>query len=412
MSELNRCDPRLNWILRNRLHPQHGEQSGEPTRGSTGLLRKNPRPQWQVGPSGLRRLDRLNMGGAAGVTQLNAKKRHEQPVLPLHQVVEPQAYIAVWLQTSGGRLTSHCKDVLGQAQQLAVAREQPTAVLGVLCGELKESIEGAGVDRLLQVQEPEYDGYQPEAWSQLCTQVDVALKPLYWLLADSGESAELGRRLGVTLGERPATGVWKLEADSLLARNGAGNRDISRPWSRIMLLLEECALPCGEYRYQASPLEQEQKLALSAPTDSQLDDLGRVAVDPAEIPMAEAEFILSAGNGIHDWDQFHQAAALLGASEGASRVAVDDGFMPRSRQVGATGTWVSARVYIAVGISGAVQHLQGIGKCEKVVAINKDADCDMVKRASLAAIGDSSEILSALMKLVEAQSRQEVSDAA
>ncbi|PPL15824.1 electron transfer flavoprotein subunit alpha, partial [Oceanisphaera arctica] len=217
MSELNRRDPRLAWILRNRLHPRHDELNGQPTRGPTGLLRKNPRPQWQYGPSGLRRLDRLNMGGAAGVTQLSSKKRNEQPVLPLHQVVEPQAYIAVWLQTSGGRLTSHCKDVLGQAQQLAVAREQSTAVLGVLCGELKESVEGAGIDRLLQIQGPEYDGYQPEAWSQLCTQVETALKPLYWLLPDSGESAELGRRLGVALGERPATGVWKLEADTLLA---------------------------------------------------------------------------------------------------------------------------------------------------------------------------------------------------
>ncbi|GAA3537747.1 electron transfer flavoprotein subunit alpha/FixB family protein [Zobellella aerophila] len=408
MSDLTRRDPRLEWILRNRLHPRHAELNGQETRGPTGLLRKNPRPQWQYGPSGLRRLDRLNMGGAAGVTQLSSKKRSEQVVLPLHQVLEPQAYIAVWLQTSGGRLTSHCKDVLGQAQQLAVARTEPTAVLGVLCGELKESLEGAGVDRLLQVQGPDYEGYQPEAWGQLCGQVDAQLSPLYWLLPDSGESAELGRRLGVTLGERPATGVWRMEADQLIARNGAGNQDISRPWSRIMLLLEECALPCGEYRYEASPLE----LTLTAPARSRIADLGQIAVDPAEIPLAEAEFILSAGNGVHDWDQFHQAAALLGASEGASRVAVDDGFMPRSRQVGATGTWVSARVYIAVGISGAVQHLQGIGKCEKVVAINQDADCDMVKRASLTTIGDSRDILAALMALAEAKSTQEVSDAA
>jgi electron transfer flavoprotein alpha subunit len=105
---------------------------------------------------------------------------------------------------------------------------------------------------------------------------------------------------------------------------------------------------------------------------SRIEDLGAVAVDPAAIPMAEAEFIFSGGNGVKDWDLFHQAAAALGATEGASRVAVDDGFMPRDRQVGATGTWVTARVYVAVGISGAIQHLQGIGACDKVVAINLD----------------------------------------
>ncbi|OEY65447.1 electron transfer flavoprotein subunit alpha/FixB family protein [Marinobacter sp. X15-166B] len=408
MSDLNRRDPRLAWILRNRLHPRHGELSGQPTRGPTGLLRKNPRPQWQYGPSGVRRLDRLQRGAAAGVSRLSVNKRHEQPALPVHRVGEPQAYIAVWLQTSGGRLTPHCKDVLGQAQQLAVAREEPTAVLGVLCGELKDPVDGAGIDRLLQVNGEAYDGYQPEAWTTLCTQVDAALQPLCWLLPDSGTSAELGRRLGVNLGERPATGVWKIDADTVLARNGAGNLDISRPRSRVMLLLEECALPCGEFRYEVRPMT----LTLTAPTGTRLEDLGPVAVDPAEIPLAEAEFILAAGNGVRDWPQFHRAASVLGASEGASRVAVDDGFMPRNRQVGATGTWVSARVYIAVGISGAVQHLQGISKCEQVIAINRDADCDMVKRANLTAIGDSGDILAALLQLVATRATREVSDAA
>ncbi|MNQ78347.1 Electron transfer flavoprotein subunit alpha [compost metagenome] len=80
-------------------------------------------------------------------------------------------------------------------------------------------------------------------------------------------------------------------------------------------------------------------------------------------------------------------------------MAVDDGFMPRNRQVGATGTWVTARVYMAVGISGAIQHLQGIGACDKVVAVNMDPGCDMIKRADLSVIGDSAEILAALIQL-------------
>lgn len=82
-------------------------------------------------------------------------------------------------------------------------------------------------------------------------------------------------------------------------------------------------------------------------------------------------------------------------------MAVDDGFMPRNRQVGATGTWVTARVYVAVGISGAIQHLQGIGACDKVVAINMDPGCDMIERADLSVIGDSSAILKALIEAVD-----------
>ena len=83
-------------------------------------------------------------------------------------------------------------------------------------------------------------------------------------------------------------------------------------------------------------------------------------------------------------------------------MAVDDGFMARDRQVGASGTWVTARVvYVAVGISGAIQHLQGIGACDKVVAINLDPGCDMIKRADLSVIGESAAILNALIAAVE-----------
>ncbi|MEI8599129.1 FAD-binding protein [Vibrio sp. M60_M31a] len=83
--------------------------------------------------------------------------------------------------------------------------------------------------------------------------------------------------------------------------------------------------------------------------------------------LTEAEFILSAGNGIHDWEKFHEAANVLGATEGASRVAVDDGFMPRDRQVGATGSWVTARVYVAVGIQGQ------FNTCKVLVLVKKSS---------------------------------------
>jgi len=167
---------------------------------------------------------------------------------------------------------------------------------------------------------------------------------------------------------------------------------------RLILGAAECAEPVSETRHEALPVELSTSVVRSL---SRIEDLGAVAVDPATIAMAEAEFIVSGGNGVKDWDLYHKATAALGATEGASRVAVDDGFMPRNRQVGATGTWVTARVYVAVGISGAIQHLQGIGACDKVVAINMDPGCDMIKRADLSVIGDSSAILKALIEAVD-----------
>jgi len=212
--------------------------------------------------------------------------------------------------------------------------------------------------------------------------------------------ADLGRRLAARLSERPATHVWQINQDADGKRcsglGAAGSTDINRSLPRLVLALAECALPVAMTRHEARPM------TLPAPLSrmpGRIQDLGAVAVNPATVALGEAEFILAAGRGVSDWAGFHNAAAVLGATEGASRVAVDDGFMARDRQVGASGTWVTARVYLAVGISGAIQHLQGIQSCDKVVSINLDPDCDMVKRADLAVIGDADEILAALVAL-------------
>ena len=85
---------------------------------------------------------------------------------------------------------------------------------------------------------------------------------------------------------------------------------------------------------------------------------------------------------------------------GASRVAVDDGKFARDQQIGATGKTVSATTYIAAGISGAVQHLQGIKDCRHVIAINRDAGAPIISRADLSIIGDTEGVMQALLALI------------
>ncbi|AAY39807.1 electron transfer flavoprotein subunit alpha [Pseudomonas syringae] len=396
MSDLIRRDPRAEWIARNRLHPLHAAM--QPVQnswmGPNGLMRKNLHGQGFIGPNGIKRIDR------SGAQQGGAVKRSAavEVQLPLNAVAEPGFYITVVPDMVGGRLSSHDRDLLGLARQLAGAEG---AVLAVVFGEHKETaFDTAGADRLLIIDGAEFDGYSPEQRVQGLRAVDNQFNPRHWLLPDSRSGGgELGRRFAASIGERPATRVWQVKDQLCISRAGAGREDLVRPLARLILAAVECAEPVSETRHEALPVELSTGVARSLP---RIEDLGAVAVDPGVIPMAEAEFILSGGNGVRDWDLFHQAAAALGATEGASRVAVDDGFMGRERQVGASGTWVTARVYVAVGISGAIQHLQGIGACDKVIAINLDAGCDMVKRADLSVIGESAEVLTALIAAVEA----------
>ncbi|MFB9886935.1 electron transfer flavoprotein subunit alpha [Balneatrix alpica] len=408
MSDIPRRDPRAEWIARNRLHPLHASITAAQSPkwlGPNGLWRRNPHGLGFIGPNGIKRIDR---SGASQGSGQKAKGQQTQVQLPLHQVQNPQAYIVVVPDLVGGRLSSHDKDVLGLAQQLA-RRHADTAVLALVFGEHKESgFAEAGVDRLLVAEAPRYQGYAPEQRLALLQGLAASIQVHHWLLPDSvNGGGELGRRLAARLQLPVATQVWQCQEQQITCRGGGGRHDISRPLVPVLLLAEECAEPVSEYRCEALPFDAEVK---SASAITRLEDLGQVAVDPSAIPLAEAEFILSAGNGITDWTLFHDTARILGATEGASRVAVDNGHMPRHRQVGATGTWVTARVYIAVGISGAIQHLQGIGQCDKVVAINTDPGCDMIKRADLSVIGESTAILRALHQLAQQPATEEVND--
>ncbi|MFT5720088.1 MAG: electron transfer flavoprotein alpha subunit [Motiliproteus sp.] len=414
-SDTCRRDPRAERIARNRLHPLYdlvsttvaaGGQVAE-SRGPSGLLRKNPHTLGFIGPNGIKRIDRLK-GNTVATQGRRSASSAQEALLPLHQVAEPAFTLVVVPDMVGGRLTAQDKDVLGQAHTLARAIEASTgaagAVMVVAFGLSKEDhFAEAGVDRLLLLDTEEYQGYCPEQQLAALEQVEARFAPQYWLFPDSVQGGtDLGSRLAARLGLRPATQVLQADTQTTLCRGAGGSVDISRATPRLLMFLPECANPIDESRHEVLPVELK-----SAPIASWLlENRGQVAVDPNAIPLAEAEFILSAGNGIKNWEQFHAAAVALGATEGASRVAVDDGYMPRFRQVGASGTWVTARVYLAVGISGAVQHLQGIGQCDKVVTINLDAGCDMVKRADLSVIGDSEAVLHALLQRVEAFRQQ------
>ena len=123
------------------------------------------------------------------------------------------------------------------------------------------------------------------------------------------------------------------------------------------------------------------------------------------IDLTEADIIISGGRGMNNSDNFRilsECADLIGAAVGASRVAVDAGWVPHSMQVGQTGATVSPKVYIACGISGSVQHFAGMKTSGLIVAINKDAEANMVKKCDYYIVADLFEIIPLLTRQLEA----------
>jgi electron transfer flavoprotein alpha subunit len=128
--------------------------------------------------------------------------------------------------------------------------------------------------------------------------------------------------------------------------------------------------------------------------------LGELPAEPGSVPLAEADRIVAAGLGIgprEALDAVQELADLLGAALGATRPLADRGWVPFERQIGTTGQMVSPRLYVALGISGALQHLSGIIDAETMVAVNTDRTCPMMARATLAVAGDVAAVLPELL---------------
>jgi len=125
-----------------------------------------------------------------------------------------------------------------------------------------------------------------------------------------------------------------------------------------------------------------------------------LAADAATIDLAEAGRIVAGGAGLDAPARFDQLApfgAALRASVGATRVVTDRGWIGHERQIGTTGVIVDPRLYIAFGISGAVQHTSGLGRPDHIISINTDAHCPMMQLADLAVVADANAVLDELL---------------
>ncbi len=290
----------------------------------------------------------------------------------------------------------------------AIADATGGRVVALVPGDVPQAAEKLGrygVDVVRAVTADGFDAYQLEAHAQAVATLAGELDAAVLLFAATVVGKELGAYVSGKLGTPIAADVVSVEwADGAVRVNKpmyAGKAFATvRLGARPVVSLRPNALPPVENAREAT-LEA---LAVEIPA-ARVRLRERQAAAEKTIELTEADTIVSGGRGIGDaekWNIVLELADALGAAHGASRAVVDAGWRPHGEQVGQTGKTVSPKLYIACGISGAIQHLAGMSSSKVIVAVNKDAEAPIFKVADYGIVGDVHDVLPMLTEASKA----------
>lgn len=253
-----------------------------------------------------------------------------------------------------------------------------------------------GVDKVFVLDDPALEHYLAETFVPIIAEMVDKIDPVAVLLPASVDGRDLGARLGARIRVTLLQDVlevrvndsgqirakWPLFAGKCFAwcewADGVAPLLSIRPNVMQCFLVEEGRR--AEIEKIAAPIPEPRAKIVKYDMDTS-----------GKVELSEAEIIVSGGRGMKEASNYailEQLAEILGAAVGASRAAVDSGWRPHSDQVGQTGKVVNPNLYIAVGISGAIQHLAGMGYSKYIVAVNKDADAPIFSKADYGIVDD------------------------
>jgi electron transfer flavoprotein alpha subunit len=240
--------------------------------------------------------------------------------------------------------------------------------------------------------------FRPAAWANLLAPL-LADEPIV-LLPASPDGRDLAPRIAAEL-HRPlfaqALAVSRSRID-LVRGHGTELHSIEPPPTFVATLQPGVR---GVDHIDISPTVHAVTRTLVQADDPTIEEV--LPPDAATIDLSEAGRIVAGGAGLDNPRRFEQLSALgarLGASVGATRVITDRGWIGHERQIGTTGVTVDPQLYIAFGISGAVQHTSGLGQPKHIISVNTDAYCPMMQLADLAVISDANAVLDALLETI------------
>ncbi|MDO5853136.1 MAG: electron transfer flavoprotein subunit alpha/FixB family protein [Thermoplasmata archaeon] len=309
--------------------------------------------------------------------------------------------ILVFLEAEANGLSDVGAEILGKARSICDGRLFAVVFGGLEIKPLYPEIFGYGVDTLYHVRDKRLETYVPEAYAACVCEVIARIEPAIVLFGATPKGRELAPRVASSLGRG-------LTADCTDLRTDGRKLTATRPafGGTLMADIDCVGFPqLATVRPGTFPKPERKEGQGTAIYWQYTGDVLKEIVSDVPLPPSEggdirdARILISLGDGIRDRsliDVAESVARKMGAEVSCSRALVEKGWMPRSRQVGMSGRTVAPDLYIAFGISGAVQHRAGMMGAGKVVAVNRDADAPIHGFADLSLLADAGEVLRAL----------------
>jgi electron transfer flavoprotein alpha subunit len=270
-----------------------------------------------------------------------------------------------------------------------------------------EALGRYGADAVIAVEDPAFERYSPEVFAATAAERLGNGQYRAALFSASAQGRDLAPRVAARLGLAMASDVtdFEIREDAVLAQHPAYTGKVivtlRLAGSPAILSLRPGALPATE---QPRTARVEAAAPAADPGSARVVVTELVQQAAAQLDLGEAPVIVSGGRGLRAAEHFKLledlAAAFGNAAVGATRAVTDDGWRPATDQIGQTGRLVSPDLYVAIGISGAIQHLAGMRTAKTIVAINKDKDAPIFKVADYGIVGDLFELVPRLTEEV------------
>jgi len=303
------------------------------------------------------------------------------------------------------------KELLNQGRRLADRLKQNLAVVVLGNGKVDglQELINYGADRVIRCRNKLLDNYTTDGFSNVLCTVISKERPSIFLFGATPRGRELAPRIAARLHlglTADCTGLDIDEEDQLVQTRPAfgGNimASIISPYTRPqMATVRPNVFPCEKYDETKNGEIEDFEVVLSQTSiRTNTVDIKQLT-GQREISIEEADIIISAGKGCEKKENLKlikELADELGGVVAGSRAIVELDWIPHTRQVGQSGHTVGPELYIAVGISGAVQHIVGMSSAKTIIAINKDPNAPIFKVADLGIVGDAMEILPVLIK--------------